>query len=358
MIAVTDIPRHPEKLTTSWFQEIASQHYPGTTVQHVAVHAVDVGTTTRIRLAVDHDGPEHLPRKWFIKLPSLSWRARLITALPRLFRTEVRFYNEIAQAVPLSLPRVVIAQGKSGSKAILALEDVTASGATPGNPADALQPDQAAAVVRQLARLHAQFWNQPDRLYPWLGSSARALEDRLGRVLSVPLMRRGLHLATKYIPADFHEPCLRYAKQRHRIMQFLSSGTHTLVHHDCHPGNLFWKDALTPGFLDWQMVRSGESISDIAYFLATALEPEIRREHEENLLAIYAGELENQGIVEIRTANLLQRYRAHLIYPFEAMILTLAVGGMMHRESNITLLQRAAAAVVDSGTFQEVGLVR
>lgn len=358
MIAVTDIPRHPEKLTTSWFQEIASQHYPGTTVQHVAVYAVDVGTTTRIRLAIDHDGPENLPRQWFIKLPSLSWRARLITALPRLFRTEVRFYNEIAEVVPLSLPRVVIAQGKSGSKAILALEDVTASGAIPGNPADSLQADQAAAVVRQLARLHARFWNQSDQLYPWLGSSARALEDRLGRVLSVPLMRRGLQLAGKYIPENFHEPCLHYARQRHRIMQFLSSGPHTLVHHDCHPGNLFWKDALTPGFLDWQMVRSGEGISDIAYFMATALEPEIRREQEESLLAIYAGELENHGIGEIHAAHLLQRYRAHLIYPFEAMILTLAVGGMMRHESNIVLLRRTVAAVADSGTFQMVKLLR
>jgi aminoglycoside phosphotransferase (APT) family kinase protein len=59
-------------------------------------------------------------------------------------------------------------------------------------------------------------------------------------------------------------------------MRALALGPKTLVHHDCHPGNLFWTQS-QPGFLDWQLIRLGEGIGDIAYFLATALEPECRR---------------------------------------------------------------------------------
>jgi hypothetical protein len=44
---------------------------------------------------------------------------------------------------------------------------------------------------------------------------------------------------------------------------------------------------------------------------------------------------------------LVQRYRAHLVYPFEAMVVTLAVGGMMKRESNLKLIRRAAIAIED-----------
>jgi hypothetical protein len=74
------------------------------------------------------------------------------------------------------------------------------------------------------------------------------------------------------------------------------------------------------------MVRVGEGIGDVAYFLATALAPMV----------------------------LYQRYRAHLTYPFEAMIISQAIGGMMAPESNRILIQRVAAAVEDHDAFAVV----
>jgi len=59
----------------------------------------------------------------------------------------------------------------------------------------------------------------------------------------------------------------------------------------------------------------------------------------------------NNGIAGIDVKMLLQRYRAHLIYPFEAMIVTLAIGGMMNLESNHELIRRTAAAVEDLDAF-------
>jgi hypothetical protein len=52
----------------------------------------------------------------------------------------------------------------------------------------------------------------------------------------------------------------------------------------------------------------------------------VRRNHETNLLAVYAEELTNCGIENIDSETLRQRYRAHLVYPFEAMVVSLAVG--------------------------------
>jgi hypothetical protein len=102
------------------------------------------------------------------------------------------------------------------------------------------------------------------------------------------------------------------------------------------------------------LVRVGEGISDIAYFLATALKPEIRRLHEVNPLAIYVQNLRDNGIADIDTATLLQRYRAHAIYSFEAMIMALAVGGMMEPENNRELIRRTAAAVEDLDAFAAI----
>ncbi len=49
--------------------------------------------------------------------------------------------------------------------------------------------------------------------------------------------------------------------------------------------------------------------------------------------------------------SLLNRYRAHLVYPFEAMVVTLAVGGMMKLESNLEMIRRAAFAIEDHDAF-------
>jgi hypothetical protein len=345
----------PEDLTIDWAQRVVSNHYYDVIVSNIHIVSVDTGTTTRIRLAIEHNGPENLPRQWFVKLPSLIWRARMITALPRLLHTEIRFYNEAAQAMPIAVPRFLAAQSKPGKGGTLVLTDITECGAIPGNPGDALTPEQAALVVKQLARFHAHFWNKVDLLqtYYWLAGPVRRLEDYLGTALAVPLMKWGLHRAGKLIPPALQALAVYYAGHRRRAMHFLSNAPQTLVHHDCHPGNLFWNQS-QPGLLDWQLVRVGDGVGDIAYFLATALKPEIRRLHETNLLAIYVQNLQDNGVTGIDTKTLLQRYRAHVTYPFEAMILTLAVGGMMGLENNQELIYRTAMAVEDLDAFAAI----
>jgi hypothetical protein len=69
------------------------------------------------------------------------------------------------------------------------------------------------------------------------------------------------------------------------------------------------------------------------------------------LIAAYGEELRDNGITEIELGDLLQRYRAHLAYPFEAMVVSLAVGGMMKLENNYELIRRTAAAVDDLDAF-------
>jgi len=342
----------PDDLNVAWAQQVVSKHEPAAVVSRVDIVSVDIGTTTRVRLSVEHDGAQNLPQRWFVKLPSLAIRAKLITALPRLLHTEVRFYNEVARTVPVHMPVCLAAQSKFGQGSILVLADVIEFDAIPGYVSDTLTFAQANLVVEQLANFHARFWNNQslERNYFWLAGSVRRLEDALGSILAVPLMKRGLALAGNFIPATLHSPAVDYARQRHKAMRFLADAPQTLIHHDCHPGNLFWNKS-QPGFLDWQLVRIGDGVGDIAYFLATALSPETRRQHEIALLDKYLQVLAGNGITDIDRGYLLQRYRAHLVYPFEAMIVTLAVGGMMALEGNLELVRRTAAAVKDLDAF-------
>lgn len=349
------LARRPDDLNINWAQSVIAQYGSQAKVNKIDIVSVDIGTTTRVRLNIEHDGPNHLPKRWFVKLPSLNWRARLITSLPRLLQMEIRFYREIYLDIPVDRPAILAARSRLGIGSTLVLADVTESGAQPGSSADALSVEQAQHVIRNLAVLHTHFWKKahlnPD--YRWLYGPVRRIEDLLGTALAVPLMKKGLAEAGELVPASLHKPALHYARHRKQIMRYLTSGPLTLVHHDCHPGNLFWKNSL-PGFLDWQLVRIGEGIGDIAYFLATALDPEIRRQHEMNFLKMYYDALLERGIHELEFDKILHKYRSHLVYPFEAMLVTLAVGGLMDRSSNLELVRRAALAIEEQDGFSSL----
>ena len=346
------IVKTPSDLTVDWAQRVVNQHDSSIVVSKVAVVDVDVGTTTRIRLKVEHDAPQLIPEQWFVKLPSLSWQAKLITALPRLLHTEVRFYSEVTRPKALTIPALLAGQSQLGKGAVLVLSDITSTDAVPGNPRDALSLEQATAVVKQLAHFHAHYWDKPDykQQYHWLAGSVRRVEDFLGSLLAVPLMQRGLKKAADLVPKTLHAQALYYAQHRSKAMRILMGNTQTMVHHDCHPGNLFWEQS-KPGLLDWQLVRFGEGISDIAYFMATSLQPELRRSHERALVNLYTDCLQKEGVTGLDAEQLFERYRTHLVYPFEAMLVTLAIGGMMHLESNQELIRRTVAAVVDLDAF-------
>ncbi len=342
---------HLEDFTVPWAQRIVERHCRDTRVHRLNIISADVGTTTRVRLMVGHNGPEWLPRRWFVKIPSQAWRARLITALPRLLHVETRFYRDIAHAVPLDRPVMLAGQSRLGKGATLVLSDVAERGAQPGRTGEALTLSQATTVIEHLARFHAAFWGiQQDQNYRWLGGPIRRLEDALGTLMAVPLMQLGLEKAEGAVPGHLHRPALAYARRRRQIMRFLHNGRHTLIHRDCHPGNFFWNGS-KPGVFDWQLVRMGEGIADIAYFLATALEPELRRAHERSLLEHYRHSLAAYGIADITPDRLWQRYRAHLSYPFEAMVVTLAVGGMMEEKANLDMIRRSASALSDLDGF-------
>jgi len=351
-----DILAHrPSDLTIDWAQRVVGNNCPGVIVSNVATVSIDIGTTTRVRLAIEHDGPVTMPRRWFVKLPSLNWRARVITALPGLLHTEVRFYRETAHAIPLAVPGFLAAESKLGRGTTLVLADVTETGATTGKPGDALTPAQAMLVIEQLARFHAFFSDKValGETYRWLAGPVRRLEDHLGTALAVPLMQRGLRLAGKLVPGAIRRWAVRYARHRRGAMRFLANAPQTLVHHDCHAGNIFWRQS-QPGLLDWQLVRFGEGIADVSYFLATALQPEVRRMHETLFLTTYAQALAAHGVTGLEPSSLWQRYRAHLAYPFEAMIVSLAVGGMIEPESNHELIRRVTAAVEDLDAFAAI----
>lgn len=342
----------PKDLSVTWAQRIVQRYVAEASVSDVNIRSVDVGTSTRLRVEVMHDAAGVVPSRWFVKTPSLAIKPRLITALPRFLHKEVRFYRSLSRHVPLKLPRILAAESQLGQGSTLVMSDLSEHDFRPGQTADALTADQAGKVIRQLAKLHGHYWNKPDLLqsHRWLNGMSYQMENAMGTLMAYPLMQQGLRRADGLVANTLRRPALVYAANRRRYKRFLNNEAKTLVHYDCHPGNIFWTDS-EPGFLDWQLVRIGEGVGDVAYFLATALEPQLRRRHEKSLLNQYVNQLAMAGVSELDEDRVFNRYRMHLAYPFEAMMITLAIGGMMQNDVNLELIKRAAAAVEDHDSF-------
>ncbi|MGR8929265.1 MAG: phosphotransferase [Gammaproteobacteria bacterium] len=346
------VVRRPNDLSVQWAQSIVNGFSENVRVSGVNVYSVDVGTSTRLRAEVEHDGTVAIPSRWFIKMPSLALKSRLITALPRFLHKEINFYRLLSGSIPLNLPRILAAESHLGRGSTLVMSDLSEHDFRPGQAGEALTVEQAGRVVAHLAQLHGRYWDKPVLLkkHRWLNGFSHQMENHMGSLLAVPLMKQGLQRAGDLIPEKLHGPALLYSANRRAFKQWLANDVKTLVHYDCHPGNIFWDDD-DPGFLDWQLVRWGEGIGDVAYFIATALPPSVRRKHEQALLNQYVRHLRDAGVEELDERRVFRRYQAHLVYPFEAMTVTLAIGGMMNQDSNLELIKRTAAAVDDHDSF-------
>ncbi|RME76255.1 MAG: DUF1679 domain-containing protein [Planctomycetota bacterium] len=341
--------KHPKKINTIWAEKILGLHFSHPRVEALRITNIDIGTTTRIHLEVHHNGPSHIPRKWFIKIPSLSFRARWITILPQLLQMEIRFYQDLSPLIPLLHPTSLFAGKSFWGGTTLVLEDIQENQGRAGSPMNSLNEDEVYLMVESLGKMHRKFWNRRylEEKYDWLEGKVRRLEDMLGSFLAKPLMKRGIRKAGKIIPKELYPLAIKYAKHRKRIMAYLHAAPLTLVHHDCHPGNLFWKEN-QPGLLDWQLVRLGEGIGDIAYLLATCLAPSLRKKIEKDLVKTYGAVLAGPEVSQKYLEGLFERYQLHLAYPFEAMVVTLAIGGMMDTEANLELLSRSSQALLDN----------
>ena len=301
------------------------------------------GTTRRTRARLRLADGDSLAV--FIKRPSRSPVARAFVAVPRLGRAEVMFYTELRDQVPVPTPKCHGAQHTPWGFVVV-LEDLADSGATLRSSADTLGADDAAAVLAELADMHRQWWGRT-KSHPWLARNPRR-ELVLGTMLSPLLCRLGLMRAGTAVPEALHKPLSRYARSRRAAHAAMTSDPATLIHNDCHPGNQFTTAEGRPGLIDWQLCRAGPWARDVAYLLATSLDPETRRSAEKDLLAEYLGRL---GPNAPTPDHAWLAYRRNAAYALEAMLVTAAVGVMMPKSTSFTYVERTAAAAADLDSF-------
>jgi len=264
----------------------------------VSLETEPVGTgqmadTTRFSLTFDI--PRAGPASVVGKFASADEQSRATGLALRAYEIEIRFYREVAARVGARVPATYVAEVEPDTGWFtLLLEDIV--GAAQGDQIAACSPDVAAAVLEEMAGLHAPCWEAPDlAALEWL-NRATPESDGLLCVLVSSLLPGFLERYEDTLAPDHQEVCRLFAEHLPAYLR-LRTGPRTASHGDFRLDNLLFQPGNPrPVVVDWQTVAWTGASYDVAYFIGGCLSAEDRRSHEGDLLAHYHDALRRRGV--------------------------------------------------------------
>ena len=306
----------PSDVTSEWLTRALTHAGAVQAGAHVvAFDLTPIGTgqmadTTRFSLTYDVPGAG--PASVVGKFASADDQSRGTGLALRAYEIEVRFYREVAAAVTARLPAVYLAavEPETGWFTLL-LEDIV--GAEQGDQIEACGPDVAAAVLDEMAGLHAPCWERPDlaRL-EWLNRSTPDSDAMLVALVSA-LLPGFLERYADRLDPEHQEVCQLFAEKL-PVWLDTRSAQRTASHGDFRLDNLLFQGgAARPVVIDWQTAAWAPASVDVAYFIGGCLSTEDRRLHEADLLVHYHAALRRRG-VEDYTLEQLRHDTRHDVF--------------------------------------------
>ena len=336
------MPETPEAITADWLNEVLTDHpqFSSQIVTGVESEVIGdgegfVGDILRLTLQMQDD---HHPRTMVAKLPKLENRA--VGELLGAYEREIMFYRSFAEELPIrtaglihadfdrdrgsenqeeilrradALPRWLngataklgrwIAAAKK-RRYILLIEDVAP--AVPGNQLEGASRKRCRQVLRELAALHARFWDA-DALHGHFWLLPSDIDVRMRHTMMKD--SREAFARSFGATAERLAPSLDALTDTGvELLQGLCAGPNTLLHNDMRLDNLLF-DADGAIFIDWQLVRRGPAMIDVAYFLASAVTDE---EPAHDLIETYHEALASHGIHSYPLDRAMADYRSAL----------------------------------------------
>jgi hypothetical protein len=349
-------PSSAAEVTPDWLTRHLAGSMPGAVAQRVSPLGGTTGTTDRRRVAVEWNEAGRaagLPATLFVKSTPLSAKNRTMVAALGMAVNEARFYNQAAAELKGVAPHPWYARAGVGARFLIVLEDIVAAGGRPYALTDECDLAHAQGLIDAFAALHARFWESP-RLVGDL-SWARTWTTRTGYGVLKLFYARGRRGALRRdrpeVTSAVREVSAALDRHAEEYYREFESGPLTLLHGDSHLGNTFaWPDGRS-GLLDWQVVWRGPGLREVSYWMTTGLEPELRRDHERDLIARYLEGLRAGGINEVPSQDAaFDRYRLFAAEAWDATAMTVNWPGLQAQENTDAAFRRACAAVDDLET--------
>jgi hypothetical protein len=278
----------PDDLTALWLAEKIGTG----AVADFAVERIGTGQMSECYRVVltyaDVDGPRvQGPRSVVLKVAATDPVSRQTGLALGLYEREVRFYRDVAPRIdgPIA-PCYHAAVDTSTGVFDLLLGD--AGPAAVGDEIAGATTEQARLAVVELGRLHGPLLGDAALAEaPWLNREAP-----LNHAMITPLYAGFVDRYGDQIAPNHRMVCERLvgAFDGYLAGESENGRLHGLVHGDYRLDNMLFGTAEADRALtvvDWQTVSWGPAMTDLAYFLGTALPTQDRREHYDALLLAY-----------------------------------------------------------------------
>ena len=282
-------PVHPDDITDDWWNAVIGR--VPTRWRWEPIGTGQVGDSVRFTLDFPDEPGVTLAGKFAAAYPT----SRATAAMLGLYAKEVRFYRDLAPQLPIRTPRTFAADmAEGGTSFVLLFEDL--GPARGGNQLAGCTIEDARAVIRQAAALHAPSWHNPAILdLAWLQPDPAAAAQVKALYPRAQAVFRDRYRDA--LEPEFMALCEALAE--HTAATDRTPEKVSLVHGDFRLDNvLFDIKGGTEGVavLDWQTLTIGNGLTDIGYFLGCGIGDSLRREAERELLELYCAEMTARGV--------------------------------------------------------------
>jgi hypothetical protein len=357
---VISIPAGPDEITSQWLRTVLGSVDVGLDCEAKSCSVERIGQGIgficriyRVTLTYGHSSPD-VPQSVVVKLNSDDPQFDRYWAQPgrSAYEKEARFYREIAATADLRTPCYYYdATDWDARRSVLVMEDLSWTRA--GNQVDGYSADDAIVAARDWARFNAGFWNN-DRL--------RSIGDLPGFTSGIESLQRRFddawpacaHQFGDTLPASVSAIGSALMKTgaiavRHK----LGESPHTLCHGDLHLDNMFFidePDARGIAVIDWNGLRAGPGVWDLAHTMCQGLEPEERRACEHDVLSAYCDTLVACGIDDYNVDRAWRDYRLSALTHLQKLVrgLTMKTNADRHLRLREAIRRRTISAVVDN----------
>lgn len=348
MSAFVPLVADVDGLTPEWLTLALGAQVDAVDVQPVGTG--QIGTCYRLTLR----GDPALPATVLAKLPAVDPAARTMLANP--YRTEVRFYDEIASTVAVRVPATHhAAMAPDGGDFVLLLEDLAP--AVQGDQVAGCPATQVEDAVVNLAGLHGPRWCDP-ALLEIEGLSVNGPEDA---ALMAELFGPAVELFVENLADQLAADDITTVRAIVPVIEqwaLARPERFGLVHGDYRLDNLLFPPDGGPGVVavDWQTLSLALPARDLAYVVATSLDPEPRRVAEEALVAAYHRALVGHGVTSYSREQCWDDYRFAMLQGPLVCVFGQAYGTRTERGDRMfaVMTARCCAAIRDLGTIASV----
>ncbi len=302
------IPLTPEEFDGTTLEKLIQTKFPNVRLDSITL--VDaalssegeerVSTAGRITFDVTYksNAGMNLPKRLMIKVARPEF-----VEIP-LYENEVNIYTRLGDEILMKHPRCFGGFRDNESLSFgLVLEDLRTAQVTFENVLSKFRAEDTAALLEQLALLHAPYWNSPrfnDDLHWVQPHTSGPIHDLFS------LGKGGVHflidheIATHQFKRELVESIGQSSKslaeQVARVQKHQASLPCTLLHGDAHVGNTYKTKDGERGYLDFQLSARGFCMHDVSYTIVTSLSVHDRRQSELNLINGYRERLIEQGV--------------------------------------------------------------